>query len=101
VPETAGAELAPGLALFPNPTFDGRLQVQLPGAVQGPVHYRLLSAVGSKLVEGTVNLKHAGALLQFDFSRQLRFPGLYYLGIEDNNGQQVFKILHPCRHSLP
>jgi hypothetical protein len=87
------SEPAGGQTLYPNPTMDGRLKVQLPGKLQGPLHYSLLSSVGRKLTEGTVNLKDAGNLLEFDFSRQFRNPGLYYLRIEGANVHQVFKII--------
>jgi hypothetical protein len=92
-PEAAPTGLAPRLTLYPNPTSDGRLQVQLPGEVQGSLSYLLLSAVGRKLAEGTVNLNKAGTLLEFDFSRQLRASGLYYLKLEGVTGQQTFKIM--------
>jgi hypothetical protein len=92
-PQAARAELAPRPTLYPNPNTDGRLQVQLAGQVQGRVRYSLLSSVGRELAEGTVNLANAGNLLEFDFSRQLRSTGLYYLRIEEANGYQVFKIM--------
>jgi hypothetical protein len=79
--------------LYPNPTTDGRLQVQLPGEVQGQVSYRLLSSMGRKLAEGTINLTNAGTLLEFDFSRQIRDPGLYYLRLAGDNVGQEFKIM--------
>jgi hypothetical protein len=91
--EAAHRELAPRPMVYPNPTPDGRLQVQLAGAVPGPVHYSLLSAVGRKLAEGTINLREAGTLLEFDFSRQVQAAGLYYLRLEGNNVRQVFKIM--------
>jgi hypothetical protein len=90
---TQASEPAGGQTLYPNPTMDGRLKVQLPGKLQGPLRYSLLSSVGRKLTEGTVNLKDAGNLLEFDFSRQFRNPGLYYLRIEGANVHQVFKIM--------
>jgi hypothetical protein len=80
-----------GLALYPNPTPDGRLQVQLTSPVQGPVRYSLLSSVGGKLAEGTVT--DAASLLVFDFSRQLRTSGLYYLMLDGANVHQVFRIM--------
>jgi hypothetical protein len=92
-PQAVRAELVPSLTLYPNPTSDGRLQVQLPGQVQGRVRYSLLSAVGRKLAEGTVTSANAGTLLSFDFSRQLRVPGLYYLRLEGADVHQVLKIM--------
>ncbi len=79
--------------LYPNPTSDGRLQVQLAGRGQGRVSYRLLSAAGRKLAEGTLNLTNVVMLLEFDFSRQIRNPGLYYLRLEGANLHQVFRIM--------
>ncbi|MGV3639933.1 MAG: T9SS type A sorting domain-containing protein, partial [Adhaeribacter sp.] len=79
--------------VYPNPTSDGRIRVQLPGPTQGPVRYTLVTALGSTLAEGSLPLEEAGPLLEFDFSGQLPAAGVYYLRLEGSGGRQVFKIL--------
>jgi hypothetical protein len=92
-PGTARPELAPGLHLYPNPTPDGHVRVQLSSQVQGSVSYSLVSVVGKKVAAGTIHLTKPGDLLAFDFSSQLRSRGVYYLRLEGAHVQKVFRIM--------
>ncbi|WP_114779398.1 PKD domain-containing protein [Botryobacter ruber] len=81
------------LTLYPNPSPDGRVQVQLPGQLQGLVNYTLFSSVSEKLTEGTLDPTNAGNLLEFDFSSHTRPTGLYFLRLEGTNMNQVLRIM--------
>ncbi|TGE17332.1 T9SS type A sorting domain-containing protein [Hymenobacter elongatus] len=82
-----------GLQAYPNPSADGHYQVVLPEAVQGSVHYTLLSAVGALVAEGTVPVAQATTLLPLDFSRQLPAAGLYYVRLQGKKLNAQLKLV--------
>jgi hypothetical protein len=79
--------------LYPNPTWDGRIKVQLAEKIQGKITYWLVNAVGQKLDEGSINLVQPTRLLGFDFSSQIHTIGVYYLRLEGENLKAVLKIM--------
>ena len=79
--------------LYPNPSTDGRVTVELPAAFQGDVTYTLVSSLGTILGQGQRTLARAGQLLIFDFSQQLPAEGLYYLHLRGAKGQAQVKLL--------
>ncbi|MBK0403372.1 PKD domain-containing protein [Adhaeribacter sp. BT258] len=81
------------MSLYPNPTPDGRLQIQLSDQIQGSVHFSLYSAVGYTLTNGTMEKKHETNLIEFDFSPQIRTAGIYYLLLQSSNSYRLFKVV--------
>ena len=82
--------LVPATA-YPNPSADGRFCLRLPDALQGAVHYRLLTALGATVATGTLP---ADAAVQYlDFSREINAAGLYYLLLENNHAAAQLKLL--------
>jgi hypothetical protein len=79
--------------LYPNPTYDGHIKVQLPKAVKGKITYTLVSSGGQKVAAGTITLNIPTSLLAFDFSRELRTNGVYFLRLEGANGKEVLKLM--------
>ncbi|WP_375379546.1 malectin domain-containing carbohydrate-binding protein [Hymenobacter volaticus] len=79
--------------LYPNPSTDGRVTVELPAAFQGEVSYTLVSALGTTLSQGRRTVSTAGQSLTFDFSPQLAAEGLYYLHLHGAKGQAHVKLL--------
>jgi uncharacterized repeat protein (TIGR02543 family) len=88
----AGTEAAPAtparpaaalrLSAYPNPSPNGRFQVQLSEPLQGRVAYTLVSALGARISSGELNLSSASTQLELDFSRVMTSQGLYYLLLE-------------------
>ncbi|MDF7815686.1 T9SS type A sorting domain-containing protein [Hymenobacter sp. YC55] len=79
--------------LYPNPSADGRVTVELPAAFQGEVSYTLVSSLGTTLSEGQRTVTAGGQSLTFDFSPQLPAEGLYYLHLRGAKGQAHVKLL--------
>ena len=79
--------------LYPNPSADGRITVELPATFQGEVTYTLLSSLGTTLSQGQRTVSGAGQSLTFDFSPQLAAEGLYYLHLRGAKGQAHVKLL--------
>lgn len=81
------------LQLSPNPTSDGRFNVVLTSGYSGELTYTLLSANGAKVAEGKRQLTPATTTLSFDFTRELRQSGFYYLLLNGNGLQAQVKVL--------
>ena len=79
--------------LYPNPSTDGRVTVELPAAFQGEVTYTLVSSLGTTLSQGQRTVTAGGQSLTFDFSPQLPAEGLYYLHLRGAKGQAHVKLL--------
>ncbi|UOQ69960.1 malectin domain-containing carbohydrate-binding protein (plasmid) [Hymenobacter volaticus] len=79
--------------LYPNPSTDGRVTLELPAAFQGEVSYTLVSSVGTTLSQGQRTVSAGGQSVTFDFSPQLPAEGLYYLHLRAAKGQAHVKIL--------
>ncbi|MDF7813762.1 malectin domain-containing carbohydrate-binding protein [Hymenobacter sp. YC55] len=79
--------------LYPNPSADGRVTVELPAAFQGEMSYTLVSSLGTTLSQGQRTISAAGQPLTFDFSLQLAAEGLYYLHLRGAQGQAHVKLL--------
>ncbi|WP_375434994.1 malectin domain-containing carbohydrate-binding protein [uncultured Hymenobacter sp.] len=79
--------------LYPNPSADGRVTVDLPAAFQGEVTYSLVSSLGTTVSQGQRTVSAAGQALTFDFSHQLATEGLYYLHLRGAKGQAHVKLL--------
>ncbi|WP_375436353.1 malectin domain-containing carbohydrate-binding protein [uncultured Hymenobacter sp.] len=79
--------------LYPNPSADGRVTVELPAAFQGEVAYSLVSSLGTTVSQGQRTVSRAGQPLTFDFSPQVAAEGLYYLHLRGAKGQAHVKLL--------
>jgi hypothetical protein len=87
------SEYSAQVKLYPNPSTDGRVTVELPAAFQGEVSYTLVSSQGTTLSQGQRTVSAAGQSLTFDFSHQLAAEGLYYLHLRGAKGQAHVKLL--------
>ena len=91
----AAAAARPGLVrtatAYPNPSADGRFSLRLPEALQGAVHYRLLTALGATVATGT--LPDNAPVQRLDFSHEITAAGLYYLLLENNHAAARLKLL--------
>ncbi|PSR54942.1 hypothetical protein AHMF7605_16240 [Adhaeribacter arboris] len=81
------------LIAYPSPSPFGRLQVKLTDRIEGPLMYTLVSATGAKLTTGELSLTQPTSVVAFDFSRQMKAAGLYYLHLKSNKVNGVVKIM--------
>ena len=79
--------------LYPNPSTDGRVTVELPAAFQGELSYSLVSSLGTIVSQGQRTVSSGGQSVTFDFSQQLPAQGLYYLHLRGTKGQAHVKLL--------
>ncbi|MFC6223002.1 PQQ-dependent sugar dehydrogenase [Hymenobacter artigasi] len=87
----ARAGLVQTATAYPNPSADGRFFLRLPEALQGAVHYRLLTALGATLATGT--LAAEAPVQRLDFTHEINAAGLYYLLLENNHAAARLKLL--------
>jgi hypothetical protein len=83
----------PRLAVYPNPSVDGRYNLSLPGRLTGAISFVLVSPTGATLKEGKLMLFKAQQILQLDFSREMRTSGTYYLKLQGKNMQHTLKLM--------
>ncbi|WP_375435915.1 T9SS type A sorting domain-containing protein, partial [uncultured Hymenobacter sp.] len=78
--------------VYPNPSEDGRYQVQLPAVFQqGEVSYQLVSAQGVLVRSGKAKL--SGNTLPLDFSQTALAEGMYHLQLTGVKAQAHIKLL--------
>ena len=90
-PASVRSSLVQTAAAYPNPSADGRFSLRLPEALQGAVHYRLLTALGATVATGT--LPDNAPVQRLDFSHEINAAGLYYLLLENNHAAARLKLL--------
>ncbi|MDF7814857.1 malectin domain-containing carbohydrate-binding protein [Hymenobacter sp. YC55] len=76
--------------VYPNPSTDGRYQVQLPSVFQGEVSYSLISAQGALVRQGKATLN--GSTLLLDFSQQMPAEGIYHLQLTTDKAHAKVKL---------
>ncbi|MDQ3290874.1 MAG: CotH kinase family protein, partial [Bacteroidota bacterium] len=81
------------LLAYPSPSPNGRLRVKLIDRIEGPLAYTLVSATGAKLVAGELAFTQPTSEVTFDFSRQMKAAGLYYLQLKGNKINGVLKVM--------
>ena len=86
----SGQAMALRAVLFPNPTTDGRLWVQLTPDWAGEVRYELHSVLGALVATGTCAVPNAAAPMALDLSRHMLATGMYHLRLGGKAGQQVW-----------
>ena len=82
-----------GLSVYPAPTPDGRVNVNVTKAVDGKVTYTLVSLTGQKLTGGTLHVKNPTTTLFFNFSQEMKSAGIYYLLLENKLLQAKLKLM--------
>ncbi|UOQ68637.1 PKD domain-containing protein [Hymenobacter volaticus] len=88
---TTVANLSELVEVYPNPSTDGRYQVQLPAAFQGEISYSLISAQGQLVRQGKVT--PTGSTLVLDFSQQMPAEGIYHLQLTTDKAHAKVKLL--------
>ncbi|QMU28767.1 InlB B-repeat-containing protein [Adhaeribacter radiodurans] len=78
---------------YPTPTPFGQLQVKLSKPIKGNLNYFLVSATGAKLAAGHLSLNQPSSELSFDFSRQMKVSGVYYLRLEGEKVRANVKLM--------
>lgn len=78
---------------YPNPSADGRVRVPFTTKMSGEVTYRLLDPAGKTIASGIRQLVEPTSFLPFDFSRQLKQPGVYYLQLEGPQLKTTVKLV--------
>lgn len=91
IPEEANTSIQ--LLAYPSPSPRGLLQVKLTEKIEGPLMYTLVSATGAKLTTGELSLTQPTAVVSFDFSRQMKEAGLYYLHLKSNKVNGTIKVM--------
>jgi hypothetical protein len=80
--------------VYPNPSMDGKVNIQLLGGeIKGNVYYSLINSIGQRVVEGEERLDEPNTLLQFDFSAKMKAPGIYYLRIRSINLDKSVRLV--------
>jgi len=81
------------LAAYPMPTPFGHIQVKLNKEISGNLTYLLVSATGAKLASGNFSLAQPSSVVPFDFSRQMKVTGVYYLRLEGEKIKANIKLM--------
>ncbi len=88
----AAAATQQQVTAYPNPTADGRVAIALPTALEGDLHYTLVSVLGSPLAKGTVHLPGLTSVVQLDLSPYMQTIGAYYLMLQQNTWRTSIKL---------
>ncbi|QIL75328.1 InlB B-repeat-containing protein [Hymenobacter sp. HDW8] len=79
--------------VYPNPSPDGRFNVELSEPFQGDVSYTLVSSTGAKVSSGTIYIPTATTVLTLDFSNQMNTVGEYQLHLRGAKSQAKLKLM--------
>ncbi|TGE04322.1 malectin domain-containing carbohydrate-binding protein [Hymenobacter fodinae] len=90
-PLPSGDKKLPHIELYPTPTHDGRVWLELP-PTQCPLTYQLYSAVGQPLTSGVLPVTPTG-LVPLDLGPYLRQPGGYLLRLVNATTNQSLKLV--------